>query len=237
MKIMKIYDLEIELEKKRIKNMYLKVMPPDGRVRISAPYGMRTDEIYAIVLKRLDWIHRMQEKIRGRQNIYAGRDMQYLDGDMVYYDGQKYSLILKEGKKTGISLDRSALIMHVKPDSSPEQRKKILYDWYRKVLYERIDKLLPKWEQVIGVKSDSFHIRDMKTRWGSCNIKTKKLTFSLLLAKKSLPCVEYVVVHELVHLLEGSHNHVFKAYMDKFLPDWRSIKKELNKPEQGFIEK
>lgn len=237
MKIIKIQDIEIELEKKRIKNMYLKVLPPDGRIRISAPYRMSIDRIQDFVLDRMDWLQKTQERIKSNYSGYISMDIDYLDGDPVFFDGIKYELYLQEGKKTGISLEHSRLIMHVRPQSTPEQRKRILYNWYRNTLYERINILIDKWEPVIGVRAEGFTIRNMKSRWGSCNIRTKRLSFSLMLAQKRLTCVEYVVVHELVHLLEGSHNHVFKAYMDRFLPGWRQIKKELNRAEPGFIEK
>lgn len=237
MKIIKIHDIEIELEKKRIKNMYLKVLPPDGRIRISAPYRMSNDRIQAFVLDRMDWLLKTQERVKSNYIGYIGSDIGYLDGEPVLFNGIKYTLSLQEGKKAGISLDEDRLIMLVRPKSTPDQRKKILNNWYRNALYERINILINKWEPVIGVKAEGFTIRSMKSRWGSCNIRTRRLSFSLMLAQKSLPCVEYVVVHELVHLLEGSHNHLFKAYMDSFLPGWRQIKKELNRAEPGFIEK
>lgn len=234
MKIIRINDLDIEVEKKRIKNMYLKVYPPDGRIHISAPYGMSNDRINAFVLARMDWILEARERVRSKYKDFVKAEMQYLDGEAVYFDGCKYNLLLAEGKKTGISISGSNMIMHVRQGSTMQQRRKILYDWYRKALQDRIGVLLEKWEPVIGVKASGFGIRSMKTRWGSCNIKSARLTFSLQLAQKNLSCVEYVVVHELVHLLEASHNHIFKAYMDKFLPDWRRIKKELNSPQQAI---
>lgn len=228
MKTIKIQELEIELEKKKIKNMYLKILPPDGRIHISAPMGMSNERIQNFVMEKMDWIKEKQKRMKSKSNSLNKQDIQYTDGDLVYFDGRVYTLSLEEGRKTGITPKESKLLMHVRKNSTMEQRKKILNLWYKEVLTAKIDSLILKWEAVIGVKSDGFVIRDMKTRWGSCNIRTRRLSFSLQLAQKSMPCVEYVVVHELVHLLEGSHNHIFKAYMDKFLPDWRSIKKELN---------
>lgn len=237
MKTIKIYGIEIELEKKRIKNMYLKVLPPDGHIRISAPYRMSDDRIQAFVLDRMNWLIKTQDRIKRNYNGYIGRNIKYLDGDQILFDGRSYKLSLLEGRKTGIKLEQDRLIMQVRPQSTTEQKRKILYDWYRKALYYRISLLMQKWEPVIGVKAANFTVRNMKSRWGSCNIRTKRINFSLMLAQKSLSCVEYVVVHELVHLLEGSHNNVFKAYMDKFMPGWRQIKKELNGAEQNLIEK
>lgn len=237
MKIIKIRDLEIEVEKKKIKNMYLKILPPNGRIHISAPISMNNDRIQSFVLDKLEWIREKQRKQQTKNNSYINQDIQYKNGDIIYYNGYRYTLSLTESTKTGICINQSELIMHVIKNSTLEQRRKVLYTWYKEVLNDNITSMLIKWEAVIGVKSDGFTIRNMRTRWGTCNIRSKKLTFSLQLATKALRCVEYVVVHELVHLLEGSHNHVFKAYMDRFLPDWRSIKKELNGLEPGFIEK
>jgi predicted metal-dependent hydrolase len=237
MKILKLQELEIEVEKKKIKNMYLKILPPNGRIHISAPINMNNDRIQSFVMEKLEWIREKQKKQQTKNNSLINQDIQYVNGDMIYYNGCKYRLSLLESAKTGVTVNQSELIMHVRKNSTIEQRRKILYTWYKEVLTVNITSLLIKWEAVIGVKSDSFTIRNMKTRWGTCNIRSKKLSFSLQLATKNLRCVEYVVVHELVHLLEGSHNHVFKAYMDKFLPDWRRIKKELNGLEPGFIEK
>lgn len=228
MKIIKIQNLEIELEKKKIKNMYLRILPPDGRIHISAPYRMSDEKIYAFVTDKLDWIYRNQKRIQSRNISLNNQGIQYIDGDSIHFNGCVYNLSLTESKSTGITVSGSGLIMHVRKNSTAEQRKKILQAWYKEFLDESIKSLIFKWEAVIGVKSCGFTIRNMKTRWGSCNTKSRRLSFSLQLAQKSTRCIEYVVVHELVHLLEGSHNHVFKAYMDKFLPDWRRIKKELN---------
>ncbi len=226
MKHIIINNAPIELEKKRIKNMYLKILPPDGRVYITAPIRMSEEEIRRFVMSKLDWIEQQQEKIKQR---HTHQELNYMTGEEIYLWGQRYVLeVIPLTGHSKIRLDGDYLYLYTKEDSSLDQRKHSINTFYKKELLEHIPQLLIKWERIIGVKANGFAIRDMKTRWGTCNIRTKKITLSLQLAKKHPKCLEYVVVHELVHLLEKSHNYVFKAYLDKFLPDWRNSKKELN---------
>lgn len=226
MKQIIINGIPIEFERKRIKNMYLKVLAPDGRVHISAPLRMNMEEIERFVGAKSDWIIYQQNKIMNR---HTHQELSYENGDEVYLWGQKYLLtVMNTGSRAKAAVDGNNLLLYVKEDSKPEDRKRLLDRLYKEALKEEIPLLIHKWEKIIGVKSESFRIRDMKTRWGTCNIRIKNICLSLQLAKKPPRCLEYVVVHELVHLLEKSHNSVFKAYLDKFLPEWRVIKKELN---------
>jgi Predicted metal-dependent hydrolase len=218
--------IEIELERKRIKNMYLRILPPDGRIHISAPSRMKEDEIKGFVLSKLDWIEKQQQKMRLSITVNT---LEYVTGEEIMLWGKKRCLKVSEGYSDNrITLDGDILVLSVKGDSMPEKRRKIMNDWYRKQLQQEIPSLLLKWEKIIGVRASGFTIRDMKTRWGTCNLRSKSICLNLQLAKKAPRCLEYVVVHELVHLLERSHNYIFKSYMDHFLPDWRMIKKELN---------
>jgi predicted metal-dependent hydrolase len=226
MKQIIISNIPIELERKRIKNMYLRILPPDGKVHISAPIRMSEEEIRRFVVSKIDWIALQQGKLRERN---THQKLDYITGEEIYVWGRKFNLrVIKAGASQTLSFEGENLILFVKEDSSAEQRKRMMDSWYRKALQQEIPSLIAKWERIIGVNSSSWNIRDMKTRWGTCNIRSKNICLNLQLAKKSPKCLEYVVVHELVHLLEKSHNSVFKAYMDKFLPEWRSIKKELN---------
>jgi predicted metal-dependent hydrolase len=226
MKHLIINNIPIDLERKRIKNMYLKVLPPDGHVSITAPMRMSEEKIRGFVMTKLDWIELQQERLRQR-NI--GGQLRFVTGDDIYLWGQKYILevISKDGWPK-LALTGDKLLLTMKEDCSTEQRKKVIDLWYKEQLLLQIPILIMKWEKIIGVKTEGFSVRDMKTRWGTCNIRTKKICISLQLAKKKPRCLEYVVVHELVHLLEHSHNSTFKAYLDRFLPEWRSIKKEMN---------
>ena len=230
MKQIVINNIPIDFEKKRIKNMYLKVLPPDGRVTITAPVRMNEEEIKRFVLTKMEWIKLQQEKIQQR---HINEELDYDSGENIYVWGKKYTLIIiEEAGRPHIELEEDKLIMSIKPGSITEKKKHIMNSWYKEELLREISLLVESWESVIGVKSNGFCIRDMKTRWGTCNIRSKNICLSLQLAKKPPRCLEYVVVHELVHLLEKSHNNIFKSYLDQFLPEWRTIKKEMN----GMIE-
>jgi predicted metal-dependent hydrolase len=226
MKQIWINDIPIELDKKRIKNMYLKILPPDGRVHISAPMKMSEEEIQHFVYSKMDWIIHQQARMEHRP---IQPELQYTTGEVIDIWGIGYHLIQKETlSRSRIEVIGDELLLYTKSDSTREQREKLLNHWYRKALEAEIPFLLARWERNIGVHSSGYNIRDMKTRWGTCNVRTKQICLNLQLAKKRPICLEYVVVHELVHLLERSHNKVFKGYMDRFLPDWRRIKRELN---------
>lgn len=227
MKQLNINGKLVELEKKRIKNMYLRILAPDGRIHISAPYGMEEERIRSFVLSKLDWIEQKQIKMEQR-NI--AKKVDYVTGDQVSVWGNKLYLTVKDNKKQNVvELSDGNIILYVKKNSTNLQRARIIDLWYRSLLQQTALPLISQWEKIIGVKSSGLIIRDMKTRWGTCNVRTGRICLNLQLAKKPPRCLEYVIVHELVHLLEGSHNSIFKGYMDRYLPDWRSVRKELNK--------
>jgi predicted metal-dependent hydrolase len=220
-----LHTMPVEIEKKRIKNMYLRILKPDGRVKVTAPLKMKDEEIYRFINSKLDWI----EKHREQQKRQTNEILQYETGEELTLWGRKYSLINAETLQRGrVKVIEDNVIIYSKPGSTSEQRKHIMDLWYKSALEQEIPFLMARWELKLGVKASSWKIRDMKTRWGTCNIRTSGICFNLQLAKKPPVCLEYVVVHELVHLLERSHNHVFKAYMSQYLPEWRSIKKVLN---------
>jgi predicted metal-dependent hydrolase len=221
-----IGNIPIELERKKIKNMYLRILPPKGQVRITAPLRMSEEEIRKFVLSKLDWIHTQQQAVIDR---HLEEDINYVDGDAIPFWGEDYTLQIQEKNgRSKLVVEEGLLKLTIRPEATKEQRKKMIDSLYKENLNHEIPRLMARWESTIGVKSTGFSIRDMKTRWGTCNVRTKKICLSLQLAKKHPKCLEYVVVHELVHLLERSHNHVFKAYLDHFLPGWRQIKQEMN---------
>lgn len=226
MKQMSIGNIRLEVERKPIKNMYLRIYEPDGRVHISAPNRMKEEEIVRFVSSRLEWIEQQQEKILRK---HSKDKLMYVTGEEIELWGRKYPLILLETGSIGrVYEENDHVILQAKTGSTQEYRRKLINLWYRKALEKEIPGLIAKWENIIGVKASSWTIRDMKTRWGTCNVRTHKICLNLQLVKKPVQCLEYVVVHELVHLLEKSHNYVFKGYMDHYLPQWRRIKKELN---------
>lgn len=226
MKHLDINNIRIEIERKKIKHMHLRVLPPEGKIHISAPFRMPEEEIRRLILSKYEWIEKQQQKMQQRPDQKV---LEYVSGEEIYFSGKKYKLcVIPSENNIGVILMEDKLILKSRTDSTSEVRAQILSQWHREALMEMLPQLITKWEKIIGVKTSSFVIRDMKTRWGSCNVRTGRVCFNLRLARKKPICLEYVVVHELVHLLEGSHNKVFKGYMDQFLPNWRAIKKELN---------
>lgn len=223
-----INDIEIELTKKNIKNLYLSVHPPDGRVKISAPYRMNMDSIRLFVISKISWIKRQQSKFKNQERQ---PEREYVSGESHYFLGQRYLLnvIYTNKRKQGVEVRNKKYIdLYVRENAPKHIRERVMIEWYRKQLKELIPPLIAKWEPIIGVKVKEFGVKRMKTCWGTCNTKAKRIWINLELAKKSPTCLEYVVVHEMVHLLERHHNERFKAYMDKFIPNWRAVKAELN---------
>ncbi len=221
-----IDSIPVTIERKRIKNMYLRILPPDGRVSVSAPIRMREDEIEHFIRVKLPWIRLQQEKLEHR---HIHQELEYISGEEIYFQGKSYRLIVMETEGRGrIVVEGEEVHLYIKKTNTREQRKKLLHTWYKRAMEQDIPFLLTKWEKQLGVKASYVSIRDMKTRWGTCHIQKKAICLNLQLAKRPQYCLEYVLVHELVHLLEKSHNYVFKGYMDHFLPNWRSIRNELN---------
>lgn len=223
-----IDDIEIELIKKDIKNLYLSVLPPDGRVRISAPKGLDDECVRLFAISKLSWI-RKQRAVFQKQERQSKRD--FVSGESHYFLGQRYLLnvIYTNKRKQGVEVrNKTYLDLFVRNKATKEQRQKVMREWYRSELKALIPPLIEKWEPIIGVTVGSWGVRLMKTRWGSCNVSAKRIWLNLELAKKTPACIEYIVVHEMVHLLERLHNDKFVTYMDRFLPNWRSTKAELN---------
>jgi predicted metal-dependent hydrolase len=223
-KTINISGIEIEVNRKSIKNMYLKVSGNDGKVRISAPLRTKDDDIIKFVMNKVDWINKHLEKFDKQSEK---TEMNYLNGEIHYIWGEPYILMNYYGSKSGVKIMNNTLILTTCKESSRKQREKLLMEWYREQLRNKLVKLVEKWENIISVSAKAVRIRSMKSRWGTCYPRDKYIWINLHLAKKPAICLEYVVVHELIHLLEQSHNAVFKGYMDHFLSNWREIKKEL----------
>lgn len=221
-----INGIEVEIQKKNIKNLHLAVLPPKGKVRISAPNSMNDDAIRIFIITKLGWIKKQQEKYK---NQLRQCEREYVSGESVYLWGKRYRLdVMYSNAYNNVKIKGNKLIFQVRGASTKDQREKVLNDWYRKNIKEEIPQLLEKWQKIIGVTANDWGVKNMKTRWGTCNIKDKRIWLNLQLAKKPFNCLEYVIVHELVHLLEKNHNKIFISYMDEFLPNWRKIKEELN---------
>ena len=217
----------VEVVRKDIKNLYLAVYPPHGRVRVSAPRWFSDEAIRTAVVSRLGWIRRKRAAFAAQWR-QSQRD--FVTGESHYVWGQRYRLDVSEhNAPPSIRIRNNEwLEMRVRPGTPREKREAIIQEWYRDLLRARIPGLIAKWTPVIGVDVGECRIKKMKTRWGTCNITARRIWLNLELVKKPPMCVEYVLVHEMVHLLERRHNERFRAYMDQFLPQWRHYRDELN---------
>ncbi len=217
--------LLVTLARKSIKNWYLSV-DLDGQINMSAPRFMSHKAILQVISLQLNWIKRAQQALILQPRLPI---LQMQEGEQHYFQVQAYHLLLIEysGRGKVILNENAQLELYTAPQSNRIDREKILYRWYRAQLKQITPPLLEKWQHIIGVSIDDWRIKKMKTRWGTCNPQDKRIWLNLELIKKPLVCLEYIVVHELVHLLERGHNRRFYAYMDQFLPHWRMVKKML----------
>ena len=222
--IIKLDDVEAEVAHKRIRNIHLRVLPPDGKVRISAPFRTKNEIIYKFAYSKLDWIKK--QRIRISNNTHES--FQYINQETHYFRGRKYQLKIQEKKERPVvQLLNDEIVLQVPEGADMETRREALQNWYHLQLEILIPPLITKWESTLNVSVERFSIRCMKTRWGSCTPKTRSIRINLELVKRPPECLEYIVVHELVHLLEASHNNKFKTLMDKFFPKWKFYRKEL----------
>ena len=223
---LKVGGIDISAEKKQIKNMYIRVIPPDGKVKITAPISATEDAIRMFAVSRIAWIKKQRQKFveQPRQT-----ERKYVTGESYYLWGKRYRLdLVYSNVRNDISISGSKIVLQVRRDSTPQQRANVMEEWYREILKKAIPPILEKCEKIVGVKSKEWQVKNMRTKWGTCNIKARRIWLNLQLAKKTPECLEYVIIHELVHLLEKNHNDVFKGYMDRFYPNWRMVKDDLN---------
>ena len=219
--------VEALVVRKPIKNLHLSVLPPNGWVRVSVPDNMKDDAIRTLLALRLPWIKKQQSKFTGQER-QTKRD--YVSGESHYFFGKRYrlELVYKDAVPAVFLKNKSRIILQVRPKSSVTKRHEVMTEWYRKQLYPVVEELITKWQKKIGIQSKAWGIKKMKTRWGTCNYKDAKILINLELVKKPMSCIEYVVVHELLHLIEKKHSDKFVALITKYIPKWRSIKEELN---------
>lgn len=224
---MVLREFNIEIIWKDIRNLHLSVYPPNGAVRIAAPLSMKIDAIRVFAVSKLNWIKRQQKKLitQDRESVRL-----YVDGESHYVWGRRYLLkITEDSRAMGVQLKHNKICLCVRTNLSYEKKQSIMNAWYRQQLKTALHPLIDKWQLLIGVKARRFFIQKMKTKWGGCNTGTASLRFNSELAKKPRSCLEYIVVHEMIHLLEPIHNHRFVALMDKFIPNWRFQRDLLNK--------
>ncbi len=219
--------IHVEIVRKDIKNLHLGVYPPYGRVRVAVPHRLDDEAVRLAVISKLGWIRRRQKEF-GAQPRQSEREL--LTGESHYYKGHRYLLdVIGQDAPPAIRLrNNRTLELRLRPGSSRDKRNEVLQSWYRERLREQIPVLLARWEPRVGVKVAEARIKKMKTRWGSCNIQARRIWLNIELVKKPPECLEYILVHEMVHLLERRHNDRFRELMDSAMPAWRFYRDQLN---------
>ena len=218
------FDADVTL--KDIKNVHLSVMPPSGHVRISAPRRMDLDTVRIYAISKLGWIKDQQRKLRAQERETP---REFLEAESHFLWGQRFQLSVIENETSPhVELTHRTIQLHVRPGTTEDKRRDILEAWYRDQLRQVAMPIVRKWEPLIGVKADGVYIRRMKTKWGSCNHSAKTIRLNTELAKKPKPCLEYLVVHELIHILEPTHNDRFRSLISLHLPQWQRLRSQLN---------
>ncbi len=215
-----------DVELKDIKNIHLSVYPPIGRVRIAAPTRMDLETIRMFAISKLGWIKQQQTKFRNQKREAPKT---YVSRESHYFLGKRYLMQVKEAdNKPIVTIKHDKLILQVRPSSTLETRQKLVQEFYRDELRSLALPIIALWERRLKVSVQDLGIRRMKTKWGTCNEEVGRIWLNLELAKKPIACIEYIVVHEMTHLLERNHNKRFVALMDKHMPGWREVREELN---------
>ena len=223
----KLGDIPVDVVKKDIKNVHLSVYPPSGRVRISAPKRMKLDTIRVFAISKLGWIKQQQRRLREQERE---TEREYVDRESHYVWGKRYLLTVKErDERPSVELTHTRMILTVRPGTDQAAKEEVVARWYRDQIKAAVPSLLARWEPRIGVKVERFYVQRMKTKWGSCNPRAGTIRLNTELAKKPKECLEYIVVHEMVHFLQPTHSARFKELMDEFLPKWEFHRQVLNR--------
>ena len=224
--ILQIKDIKVLVYRKNIKNFHLNVLPPDGKVRVSVPFDVSEDTIRLFVIKKYNWV---KKHIKAFQDQERQTEREFISGESHYFKGRRYILKINYAKRPKIEIrNKKYIYFHVPKRYTSLQRQHYYEKWLRKELRRELEFLVPKWEKIIGVKVNEFRIKKMKTKWGTCNPNAKRIWINLELIKKPTEYLEYIIVHELVHLIEHKHNTRFKELMNKYLPKWETYKRQLN---------
>lgn len=223
-----IEDIVVDIIRKDIRNLHLRVRAPKGKVDVTVPYRMTEFTIRSFVMSKLAWIKNHRLRFKGQPDPIQ---LEYISGENHQFQGKSYLLnVIYFDSTPRVEIRNNTYMdLYVRPGSNQLQREKVINSWYRSQLKEQVPYLLEKWEYIIRVELNDWGIKKMKTRWGTCNQKDRRIWINLELAKKSVRCLEFIIAHELTHLLERRHNKHFMALMDKFMPEWRYYKEELNR--------
>lgn len=224
---MNIDGLEIEVERKSIKNMHLSVYPPDGRVHLSVPDYLTEGDVRSYVISKWEWIRKQQDEIAAQ---VRQTQREYVSGENHYYFGVRYRLRVSyvTSGANSVEVRGDTMTMRVRKDSTVERRAELMTEWYREQLKEYIGPLVERWAEKLEERDVTWQIKSMKTLWGSCNARRRSLLFNLELARVPKECIEYVVVHELTHLKIQNHSKVFEFLLGQQIPNWKSLRKKLN---------
>lgn len=222
----KLGDITVDVVFKDIKNIHLSVNPPAGRVKISAPLRMNIDTIRVFVISKISWIKKKQKKFQEQERETP---RQYLDLESHYVWGRRYLLkVIEVDEAPFVELKHKKMILRVRPEADEKKKQSIIDAWYREQLKKAVPPIIATWEPILGVKVERFFVQRMKTKWGSCNHKAHSIRLNTELAKKPKECLEYTIVHEMIHLLEPTHNARFITLMNQFMPFWQFCKNKLN---------
>ncbi|MCL1928325.1 MAG: M48 family metallopeptidase [Treponema sp.] len=222
---MVIDDIYMYVEKKLIKNMYIRVKAPDGKVKMTVPVSASDEDIRKFALAKISWIKRRRKKLAEKPRPV---EFNYVTGETLWLLGKQYTLDVQHGGINKVFVKEPEIILQIRNNTTKASRAKIIEEWYREVLKKIVPVILGKCEKTIGVKTAEWRIQNMRTKWGTCNIRERRIVLNLQLAKRSPDCLEYVIIHELIHLLEKSHGAKFKKHMDAYCPNWKNIRKSLS---------
>lgn len=219
--------ISVDLVFKDIRNVHLSVHPPTGRVRIAAPEHMDIDKIRVFAISKLEWIKKHQTGFRSQERETP---REFLDRESHYLWGRRYLLRIHETKAPPeVHLSPGKMNLRIRPQTPPEKRLEIIALFYRDQLRAEAPPLVDKWERILGVAVNKLYIRHMKTKWGSCNPRARSIRLNTELAKKPRHCLEYIVVHEMIHFIDSHHGNRFISLMDRFMPQWQLYRDELNR--------
>lgn len=219
-------DISIRVMRKPIRNVHLSVHPPDGRVTLSAPSGTRAEVARAYAISKLGWIRRQREQLAAQARESPRR---FVERESHYLWGRRHLLmVVEEDTKPSVSVDPKRITLRVRPGSTSEKRASLIHEWHKSLLHEVVPALIQKWEPRLSVTVEQYFLQRMKTKWGSCNHEAGHIRINTELVKKPKDLVEYVVVHEMVHLIEPTHSEQFISLLIKHFPSWREARAELN---------
>ena len=225
--MLQLGNLAVDVVFKDIKNVHLSVHPPSGRVRIAAPHRMKIDTVRLFAISRLGWIKQQQTRLREQEREPP---REYIDRESHYVWGKRYLLEVVEGDHApSVELRHNRLVLRLRAETGEEKRQAILERWYREQVKDALPELLTKWQPLLNVTVARIFVQRMRTRWGGCNPETHNIRLNTDLAKKPRECLEYIVVHEMLHLLEPTHNARFLALLNHFMPRWQFYRETLNR--------